>query len=63
MGTLQSVSGKNKMNLKMTDQSECKLCRICEKKCPMGLNIIDNIDNGILKIRTVLNVIMCKSLS
>lgn len=44
IGTVQSVSGGTKGRLKMDDG--CTECRICEKVCPMNLQIIDDIKDG-----------------
>ncbi|MCP4395301.1 MAG: 4Fe-4S binding protein [Alphaproteobacteria bacterium] len=39
MGTMQRILGGNKQQLKI-DTANCKGCKVCEKACPMNLEIV-----------------------
>jgi len=41
VGTLQNLIGGKKQTLKIKKEN-CAQCRLCEKKCPMDLPILDN---------------------
>ena len=45
MGTVQNWLNRRKYGLTM-DGSSCKLCRVCEKACPMGLAIVQETAAG-----------------
>jgi len=58
MGTLQSAAGGRKKPLKMDEG--CVDCRICERSCPMGLSIVDDIANGELASQDCLKCPECQ---
>lgn len=58
MGTMQSAMGGGKNQLEILSDS-CRECRICEKACPMGIQIVDFKNNGKVGSRDCLKCPEC----
>jgi polyferredoxin len=58
MGTIQSAAGGTKSPLKM--EEGCKLCRTCEKACPLDLQIVGGTKEGRLTTRDCLKCPECQ---
>jgi ferredoxin-type protein NapH len=58
MGTLQNAMGGNKQQL-LIDAAKCKMCRVCEKACPIQLAIVQDKDIARLSSRDCLKCPEC----
>jgi len=58
MGTMQNAMGGGKNQLEIFTDS-CRECRICEKACPMGIQIVDYKDFGKVGSRDCLKCPEC----
>jgi ferredoxin-type protein NapH len=58
MGTMQNAIGGHKQQL-LIDASKCRMCRICEKACPIQIPIVKDKDLGYVSSRDCLKCPEC----
>jgi len=58
VGTIQNAVGGGRHLLEY-DGSGCRLCRICERKCPMDLPVVSWKDTGVVRERDCLKCSEC----
>ncbi len=58
VGTIQNAVGGGKHLLEY-DGSRCRLCKVCERACPMGLPIVSWKDEGVVRERDCLKCSEC----